>query len=114
MGLPCGGFCFAGTPAWRGAAHEPPGCEVDIELHAAACGRVSNHRIRSDAESLPLAERAGLGGHAELCPGRAAALGTAAGASKRGGVPLWAGFADSRPLGKSVGRRGGQAAGCPV
>jgi hypothetical protein len=45
------------------------------------------------ALGLPLTERAALGGHAELRPGRALTYPAAAGAAHRGGLPLGAGAA---------------------
>ena len=75
---------------------------------------MSNHRTRSGAERIPLAQRTALGGHADFCPGGAAALAAAGGASHRGGVPLGAGFACGFAGGEDVGRGGGEAGGGPV
>ena len=68
---------------------------------------ISGFRFRLDG--FPFAERAALGGHAELCPGAATALAASAGGVQRGGVPLGAGTAGSFALGEDVGRGGGEA-----
>jgi len=69
---------------------------------------ISGFRFRLDG--FPFAERAALGGHAELCPGAATALAASAGGVQRGGVPLGAGAAGGLTLSEDFGWGGGEAA----
>lgn len=61
-------------------------------------------------QTLPLAERASLGGHAELCPGGASAFPASAGGVQRGGVPFGAGAAGGFAGREGFRRGGGEAA----
>jgi hypothetical protein len=58
---------------------------------------------------LPFSEWAFLGCHAELGPGAASALATAASAFQRGGVPFGTGAAGGFAGGKGFGRGGREA-----
>ena len=66
--------------------------------------------MSSVVKNSPFTHRAFLGGHAELCPGRAAALLAAARAVDRGGVPQVAGFAGGLARGEGLSIGGGKAA----
>ena len=69
---------------------------------------------RCQRHSLPLAERAGFGGHADFCPCQAPAFAATAGGVEGLGVPLWTGAAGGFALGEDIGGRwretGGQEA----
>ena len=102
----CGGERAGG---W--AAHKLPGRNVDVKFHGRRLfgGRCQRH-------SLPLPNRAGFGGHADFCPGRAAAFAAAAGVVQCSGVPLGACAAGGFAGGEDVGWRwrepgGSEAAG---
>lgn len=60
-------------------------------------------------QNLPLADRAFLRCHAELCLCRASALAAASGASHAGSVPQVTGFAGIHAAGERVGIGGGEA-----
>ena len=87
-----------------------------MPLRRAAGCQIIPLRSRSGIErhSLPLAERAAFGCHAQLRPGRALANPAAAGASHRAGIPLRAGSAGGFTGGEDVWRCGGKARGGPV
>ena len=72
----------------------------------------SGFRFRFDG--FPFANRAALGGHAELCPGRASALAAAAGVVECLRIPLRAGAAGGLAGGEDIGRCGSEAGGGPV
>lgn len=60
---------------------------------------------------FPLPDRASLGCHSELCPGRAPALAAAAGGVQCLGIPLGTGAAGGFAGGEDFGRCGGESGG---